>query len=151
MDAFVDLRQNKRLGKQSSHWWFETSSRPLWRHCTGVERVWMPWRHQECVLQYTPKVIHSVRTLCWYGIGRFYPWSSGLLHGYWASAHWAARRITAKSREVSKLRDWVLWSYHSIKLTGVAGALLPKCLWIFRAFGKVYLIHATSRLHEILR
>ena len=24
---------NKRLSKQSQGWWFETSSRPLWRHC----------------------------------------------------------------------------------------------------------------------
>ena len=28
-----DLRLNKRLSKQSWGWWFETLSRPLWRHC----------------------------------------------------------------------------------------------------------------------
>ena len=32
-DVFFDLRQNKRLSKQSWGWWFETLSRPLWRHC----------------------------------------------------------------------------------------------------------------------
>ena len=32
-DAFFDLRQNKRLGKQSRRWWFETPSCSLWRHC----------------------------------------------------------------------------------------------------------------------
>ena len=26
---------NKRLSKQSWGWWFETPSRPLWRHCNG--------------------------------------------------------------------------------------------------------------------
>ena len=31
-DVFFDLRLNKRLGKQSWGWWFETPSRPLWRH-----------------------------------------------------------------------------------------------------------------------
>ena len=31
-DAFFDLRPNKRLSKQSWGWWFETPSRPLWRH-----------------------------------------------------------------------------------------------------------------------
>ena len=31
-DVFVDLRLNKRLSKQSWDWWFETLSRPLWRH-----------------------------------------------------------------------------------------------------------------------
>ena len=29
-DVFFDLRLNKRLSKQ---WWFETQSRPFWRHC----------------------------------------------------------------------------------------------------------------------
>ena len=32
-DLFFDLRLNKRLSKQSWGWWFETQSRPLWRHC----------------------------------------------------------------------------------------------------------------------
>ena len=32
-DAFFDLRPNKRLSKHSRGWWFETPSRPLWRHC----------------------------------------------------------------------------------------------------------------------
>ena len=32
-DAFFDLRQNKRLSKQSRRRWFETPSRSLWRHC----------------------------------------------------------------------------------------------------------------------
>ena len=32
-DVFFYLRLNKRLSKQWWDWWFETSSRPLWRHC----------------------------------------------------------------------------------------------------------------------
>ena len=31
-DVFFDLCPNKRLSKQSRGWWFETPSRPLWRH-----------------------------------------------------------------------------------------------------------------------
>ena len=31
-DVFFDLCLNKRLNKQSWGWWFETLSRPLWRH-----------------------------------------------------------------------------------------------------------------------
>ena len=31
-DVFFDLRVNKRLSKQWWGWWFETPSRPLWRH-----------------------------------------------------------------------------------------------------------------------
>ena len=36
--VFFDLRLNKRLSKQSWGWWFETLSRPLWRHCNGKLR-----------------------------------------------------------------------------------------------------------------
>ena len=36
-DVFFDLRLNKRLSKQSWGWWFETLSRPLRRHCNGVQ------------------------------------------------------------------------------------------------------------------
>ena len=35
-DVYFDLRLNKRLSKQSWGWWFETQSRPLWRHCNGL-------------------------------------------------------------------------------------------------------------------
>ena len=31
--CFLDVCLNKRLSKQSWGWWFETRSRPLWRHC----------------------------------------------------------------------------------------------------------------------
>ena len=37
-DGFFDLRLNKLLSKQSWGWWFwfETLSRPLWRHCNDT-------------------------------------------------------------------------------------------------------------------
>ena len=37
-DVFFDLRLYKRLSKQSWGWWFDTLSRPLWRHCNVVRR-----------------------------------------------------------------------------------------------------------------
>ena len=42
-----DLRLSKRLSKRSWGWWFETQSRPLWRHCNeGViflhAKPWIP-------------------------------------------------------------------------------------------------------------
>ena len=33
--VFFYLRLNKRVSKQWWGWWFETLSRPLWRHCNG--------------------------------------------------------------------------------------------------------------------
>ena len=38
-DVFFDLRLNKRLSKPSWGWWFETLSRPLWRHSNGVAKI----------------------------------------------------------------------------------------------------------------
>ena len=35
--VFFDLRLNKRLSKQSCGWWFQTPSRPLWRHRNASE------------------------------------------------------------------------------------------------------------------
>ena len=35
-DVLFDLRFNGLLSKQSWGWWFETSSRPLWRHCNDL-------------------------------------------------------------------------------------------------------------------
>ena len=43
-DAFFDLRLNKRLSKQSRGWWFETLSRPLWRH-RNVYLIGPWWRY----------------------------------------------------------------------------------------------------------
>ena len=37
--VFFDLRLNKRLSKQSWCWWFQTLSRPLWRHSNDICRA----------------------------------------------------------------------------------------------------------------
>ena len=50
--VFFDLHLIKRLGKHSRGWWFETLSRPLWRHCNVlpdfillavINREWNYW------------------------------------------------------------------------------------------------------------
>ena len=52
-DVFFDLHLNKRLSKQSWGWWFETPSRPLWRHRNGPVAL-RPWRipipHNPCLM-----------------------------------------------------------------------------------------------------
>ena len=42
-DVFFDLRLNKRLGKQSRDWWFETLSRPLWAQVEWWLEHWHGW------------------------------------------------------------------------------------------------------------
>ena len=37
-DVFFDLRLNKRLSKHWWGWWFETLSRPLWRHRSDIRK-----------------------------------------------------------------------------------------------------------------
>ena len=38
-NVFFDLRLNKRLNKHSRRWWFEKTSRPLWRHWKAWLRI----------------------------------------------------------------------------------------------------------------
>ena len=44
-DVFFDLRLNEPLSKQWWGWWFETLSRPLWRHCNGTKRFIFDIQH----------------------------------------------------------------------------------------------------------
>ena len=44
-DVFFDLRLNKRFSKHSWGWWFETLSRPWWRHSNGIQ-VYHAWYSQ---------------------------------------------------------------------------------------------------------
>ena len=41
-DVFFDLRLNISLSEQSRGWWFETSSRSLWRHCNVIWKALSP-------------------------------------------------------------------------------------------------------------
>ena len=43
-DVFFHLRLNKRLSKQSWGWWYETLSRPLWRHRNVIVQIWRDTR-----------------------------------------------------------------------------------------------------------
>ena len=86
-DISFDVRSNKRLRKQSEHWWFETPSRSLWRHCndwgrhgshTSIGFPIMQWLRQRqpskfvhglpvpvvCLLSIPFKPVHEV-TVSW--------------------------------------------------------------------------------------
>ena len=57
-DVFSDLRLNKRLNKQSWGWWFETPSRPLWRHRKDEIHPKPPWKLLQTYS--TKKTMHPV-------------------------------------------------------------------------------------------
>ena len=61
-DVFFDLRLNKRLSKQAWGWWFETPSRPLWRH-----------RNEN--LRYTLRETTDSKVLTLLITNRFYHWN----------------------------------------------------------------------------
>ena len=58
-DVFFDLRLNKRLSKQSWGWWFETPSRPLWRHRNDFGDINSSW----IFVSYSLKCAYIER--CW--------------------------------------------------------------------------------------
>ena len=74
-DIFSDLHLNKRLSKQSRHWWFETPSRSLWLHCDVIPTndvvMASRWRFEHgssrwnihqigCQFQYNPAMIPMI-------------------------------------------------------------------------------------------
>ena len=67
-DVVFDQRPNKRLSKQSRGWWFETPSRPFWRHRNAQGKRWihvtlnpkdnqLPGLNMLCIniMEYNPK------------------------------------------------------------------------------------------------
>ena len=66
IDVYFDLRPNKRLSKQSRGWWFETPSRPFWRHRNAMV-------HQQILVEnmlyiYMPNVLWSrYHLIAWNG------------------------------------------------------------------------------------
>ena len=55
--VYFDLRPNKRLSKQLRGWWFETQSRPLWRH-RNIKKFSM--KHAKSKMTVSSKVVDLV-------------------------------------------------------------------------------------------
>ena len=55
-DIFFDRRLNKLLSKQSRGWWFETPSRPLWRHFNDIYRLYVYWNYVGALPYTTPSL-----------------------------------------------------------------------------------------------
>ena len=69
-DVFFDLRQNKRLSKQSLGWWFETRSTPFLRHCNGFLFICHWWYEEFGVRsRYLRQgLVITSHNLLWYAI-----------------------------------------------------------------------------------
>ena len=112
-DVFFDLCLNKRLRKQSWGWWFETPSRPLWRHCNGFWYILLGifrHHHQKCEfvnvewrIQYIPRNMHTVfALLCFVVVIHWliFPYPPGLLH-------WHCGNLTIAPVPVKQ--PWWIW------------------------------------------
>ena len=53
-DVFFDQRPNKLLSKHSWGWWFETPSRPWWRHCNGLIWELISWLFSYGTMKHEP-------------------------------------------------------------------------------------------------
>ena len=62
--CFFDMRLNKRLSKQPWDCWFETLSRPLWRHCIVLLVQHSPYEH---LMNDAYTVVCPVVSLCYIG------------------------------------------------------------------------------------
>ena len=74
-DVFFDLRLNKRLRTQSWGRWFETLSRPLWRHYNDY---WLSRPFGVEALSKTMLIYHHTHTIKW-------KWEDICRNSYWCS------------------------------------------------------------------
>ena len=73
---FCDLCLNKRFSKQSIRGWYETPSRPLWRHCNVSRHLWfflpglyVPQFPDATVTAHDNRTTVSVRAVTWVAMG----------------------------------------------------------------------------------
>ena len=85
-DTFFDLSLNTRWSERSWGWWFETPSRPIWRHCNGSPGgQWL-----ECNITHQ---LHERTSSGWRTPPQFRPWTSG-------------RRFQVRCRTSRTPQDW---------------------------------------------
>ena len=112
--VFFDLCLNKLLRKQSGGWWFETLSRPLWRHCNekGYIRVvclYFAWRSCRVWKFQGLKKGQLLDKITWFLFYLYEIWSVALLTSSFPSCTW----ITGKNNlrcKTSRIRQ--NWHFH---------------------------------------
>ena len=110
-DVFFDLRLNKRLSKQSWGWWFETLSRPLWRHCMIIFSVetpqgiynfsgipaWLVWKNTIILLPTSQKHWKSLLSRGTAAYKNHLPLNQSLSYEYVITRHVPFSKSTIKS------------------------------------------------------
>ena len=108
-DVFFALRLKKRLSKQSWGWWFETLTRPLWRHRNGNgmmlknNGISTHVKGSNWNIQYIRRNMHTVfALLCFVVVIHWliFSYPSGLLH--WHCGNLTIAPVPAK-------QPWWIW------------------------------------------
>ena len=118
--VFLDLCLNKRLRKPWWGWWFETSSRSLWRHCNVMcisKTAFLgPLIEMEVIVhkpalfvitpvpQFNIKMSSCQYRKSHYGDETVISITCQGIHG--TTFQYPIRRLIVRSHEVSKPRDW---------------------------------------------
>ena len=101
-DVFFDLCLNKWLRKQSWGWWFETLSRPLWRHCNGNEHlssgITTNWPANQSDARHLEGAVYALYPLQWRHNGR------DRVSNHQPRVCLLSRLIRLRSKKTSKLR-----------------------------------------------
>ena len=114
-DVFFDLCLNKGFSKQSWGWWFETQSRPSWRHC-NILKTPGPWFNIK-MSSYQCRKSHGGDK----AVGRSSYLHNGIsytvktVYLYWIGAQGTIQnrtsRHTVRFHKVAKIRDrWLKFS-----------------------------------------
>ena len=80
--VFFHLRLNKPLSKQSWGWWFETLSRPLWRHCNGLICIWKVLSVTCNKMSAKLRLFHD-DVIKWNHFPRYWPFVRGIHRSRW--------------------------------------------------------------------
>ena len=132
--VFFDLCLNKRLGKQSWGWWFETPSRSLWRHCNVLLNLGYALALAQESDSESKRDMLSTSTVTRTPIQ--YP----------------IRLLISRSREVSKPRDFIENCTISLKFDRHLGRSAAEVPVKFQSNAIISSTNlAASRLNEILR
>ena len=117
-DVFLDLRLNKRLSKHSWGWWFETLSRPLWRHRNVMHfSSYLPCSNIEGILPKGPYLP------CVNMAGR------ALLAGHHRYRHDNESK-GKQTKERSTLSSWYFGNHNEIMITKLLQDFLPIVRWM---------------------
>ena len=155
-DVLFHLCLNKRLSKQSWGWWFETPSRPLWRHW-NISFVWrprpgwywlkmlegnVPFQKEENWSMWAPVIASLVIHCSWMGCrsvacrlgSRFRLWKKTIpvVNELIVYLSIVSHKLIFRCAVMSHISRWPFWIISPIQRISIHSLSSGKCIKIFR-------------------